>query len=442
MKKYVLTLLTGLILFAPLSKVLAIPAFARKYKTSCVTCHTVYPKLNSFGVAFKLNGYLFPEGDAEQVKEDPVILVAETYKSVWPKSIWPGSIPGTTPIAFRLNQAFSYDAANSATPTKFTVPSAQMFMGGTFNERISFFVSLLLAKGHNTNALQMAYIRLNDLFSSALSENALNLRIGQFIPDITNYKNQHNSLTDALYAINTYVPSKGSSLALSHRNFGIMGQVIGVEANGLITKRMRYALGLSNGNAVFGEDNKAKDFYGKIAYKFGGMAFDGSYTGNIFGPSGNNWTEKSILVSGFAYSASRFNAAEKEVSLYRFGGDINVNYRDLNVIGGYLFGVDEDFYVPTGRAGNVKFNRKYNLFFSEANYMMYPWLAGTLRYEWVKPQDIHNGLNDYEFFNSGSRYILNVTALYTANLKFFVETKMINDIDYEANILVGIDYAF
>lgn len=30
----------------------AIPAFARKYETSCLTCHTIYPKLNpSVGVA-------------------------------------------------------------------------------------------------------------------------------------------------------------------------------------------------------------------------------------------------------------------------------------------------------------------------------------------------------------------------------------------------------
>ena len=35
----------------------AIPAFARKYGTSCLTCHTVYPKLTPFGEAFRRNGY-------------------------------------------------------------------------------------------------------------------------------------------------------------------------------------------------------------------------------------------------------------------------------------------------------------------------------------------------------------------------------------------------
>ena len=41
----------------------AIPAFARKYQTSCSTCHLAYPTLNSFGKAFRAHGYRMPGGD-------------------------------------------------------------------------------------------------------------------------------------------------------------------------------------------------------------------------------------------------------------------------------------------------------------------------------------------------------------------------------------------
>ena len=34
----------------------AIPAFSRKYATSCATCHVAFPKLNAFGKAFRNNG--------------------------------------------------------------------------------------------------------------------------------------------------------------------------------------------------------------------------------------------------------------------------------------------------------------------------------------------------------------------------------------------------
>ena len=35
----------------------AIPAFARKYALPCSACHTAWPELNSFGQAFRDNGY-------------------------------------------------------------------------------------------------------------------------------------------------------------------------------------------------------------------------------------------------------------------------------------------------------------------------------------------------------------------------------------------------
>ena len=41
----------------------AIPLFARKYKMSCIVCHTGFPQLNSFGRAFAGNGYQMPEED-------------------------------------------------------------------------------------------------------------------------------------------------------------------------------------------------------------------------------------------------------------------------------------------------------------------------------------------------------------------------------------------
>src|SRR5207245_9732789 len=50
----------------------AIPAFARKYGTSCQTCHPVYPKLTPFGEAFRRNGYRFPGIAIDVVKREMV----------------------------------------------------------------------------------------------------------------------------------------------------------------------------------------------------------------------------------------------------------------------------------------------------------------------------------------------------------------------------------
>src|SRR5512136_1359395 len=77
----------------------AIPAFARKYGTSCQTCHTVYPKLTPFGEAFRRNGYKFPGKDEDFIKQDMVPLGNEAYRKMWPKeSVWPGILAASAPL--------------------------------------------------------------------------------------------------------------------------------------------------------------------------------------------------------------------------------------------------------------------------------------------------------------------------------------------------------
>ena len=61
----------------------AIPAFARKYETSCQTCHIAFPKLNPFGEAFRRNGYRFPSGGDELMqKQEPVQLGNDAMKDL------------------------------------------------------------------------------------------------------------------------------------------------------------------------------------------------------------------------------------------------------------------------------------------------------------------------------------------------------------------------
>ncbi len=86
----------------------AIPAFARQYGTSCSTCHIDFPKLNDFGKAFKDAGFKFPSDDASMLKIPPVMLGAPANAEVWPKAIWPGTIPGIPPIGFQMSNYLQY----------------------------------------------------------------------------------------------------------------------------------------------------------------------------------------------------------------------------------------------------------------------------------------------------------------------------------------------
>src|SRR6516162_2241629 len=110
----------------------AIPAFSRKYQTSCTTCHNMYPELNDFGEVFKKNGFKFPKDDETFVKQDPVMLGSKAQKEAFPEAVYPGEIPGTIPISFRYEGNLVVNAAQPA-PVQVVgfVPRSDLFVPNT-----------------------------------------------------------------------------------------------------------------------------------------------------------------------------------------------------------------------------------------------------------------------------------------------------------------------
>src|SRR6185369_17469254 len=86
----------------------AVPVFSRKYQTSCQTCHAIFPKLNPFGEAFRLNGYRMPLETEEQIKQKPVSLGAEAYERIWPAMVYPSDLPAYAPFAMNVKMADVY----------------------------------------------------------------------------------------------------------------------------------------------------------------------------------------------------------------------------------------------------------------------------------------------------------------------------------------------
>src|SRR5512142_3047679 len=130
----------------------AIPAFARKYGTSCLTCHTVYPKLAPFGEAFRRNGYRFPGVDGDYVKQDQVALGQEANKKTFPNSVWPATLPISVPISIGANgQAFWHPDKNASVPranggTQFSlddlVAEAHLWAGAALDDTITLWAEL------------------------------------------------------------------------------------------------------------------------------------------------------------------------------------------------------------------------------------------------------------------------------------------------------------
>ena len=386
----------------------AIPAFARKYKTSCTTCHVAYPKLNAFGETFRRNGYQIPEVDERYVKEKPVSLGAPAWKEVWPEGVWPNEISGTAPFSLWGSSFYRYDA-ESRVKHDFTFPSTVVLeSAGTLGEDVSFFGSIwLIRSGGDFGGLWRLFLKFNDPLSGILPDRLFNVTIGQFEPSAVPVSN-NRKLTHTPFLINNFSVGKNDFRFSNQR---------GVEVDGLVSSRLEYAVGIVNGNGTGRLDrttnsvdnNTTKDVYARLGYKFGGFGLDGS--GLISEKEDvlpEVKAEKSLYVGAIGYSGkNKFTVSNRtyDDNFYRYGFTFDFNYESLNLFGAVVQGSHANAY------GNFK-DTSVIAYFSEADLAIYPWLIAAVRYGVV---DIERETENKD------EVIVSLSALIRANIKLVVE---------------------
>jgi hypothetical protein len=416
-----LALLFAGVTLAP-QKASAIPAFARKYETSCATCHVAIPALTPFGEAFRANGYRFPEGqDAAMTKSPPIPMGAEGYKKLWPDALWPGQIPGMPPIAVLMENEAVYEQDGNIVTFGGMGGEVEVLTAGTLDEHLSFWGSLEFARGDNNEA-EVELARVN-LQVRPLSSPALQFRIGAIAPGIMLVSN-HRSIMDQKYWALTERVGDNPWQAEPIQQ--------GVEAFGVVQHRVLYSTGVVEGSGSVGD--KSKDFYGRLAFKWGGLAFDGVSNDESAGAANPKpWSEKSVAVSAFGYHGKSFlddgTGPTPEDQFDVFGGDIALSYLDVTARGGYTDRKDDRLLVsdPTITDEHVR-----NAF-AEAYWVAYPWLIPAARYEWLKVID-----------DRTQRLSITLNGLVRANVKTFLaadwvkepEAKFVNE-EVALGLLVG-----
>ena len=418
----------------------AIPAFARKYATSCQTCHTIFPKLNAFGAAFRLNGYRMPKETEELVKEKPVSLGAPAYKKLWPHSIWPGEISSAVPLAINIKMAdvntssLNDDGTTTKVKNDFQFPQeVNLFAGGTLGDHVSYLGEVTFGVSGDASVsteVEHAHIAFDSPFGP---ENAFHFKIGKFTPNVADVFQEMwittNAGIDTTFNYNPIGLAGGTGLGadeVSPPPISFPALVQGIELYGVVNHRLLYTAGMANGisagNGQFG--NNSKDFYGRVDYKFGGMGLDGDMGGKE--APDKNWRDDSFRLGAFAYrgNASTVNFPliddagttinVRDNHFLRTGFFASVYWRDLNVFGAYVQGKDtlEQFDAESGSL-LAQIEPTYHSWFVQADYVFYPWLHGAARYEEVTPGD--------RSVQSTRIGVFNVSGLIRANIKAIAE---------------------
>lgn len=138
----------------------AIPAFARRYRFSCTTCHAPFPRLKPFAEDFAARGFALPPG-AEPARAtldlgDPLL-----------------ELPREFPLALRFD---AFGTVSDRTPElDFQTPWVfKLLAGGRIADKVGFYAYYILEQGE-PGKLEDAYLQLSDVFGLPV-----NLLAGQF----------------------------------------------------------------------------------------------------------------------------------------------------------------------------------------------------------------------------------------------------------------------
>jgi hypothetical protein len=239
---------------------------------------------------------------------------------------------------------------------------------------------------------------------------------------------------DSLFNYNPIGLDGGTGLGadeVSPNPIALPALVRGIELYGIARHRLLYAAGVVNGvsagNGQFG--NNSKDFYGRVDYKFGGMGLDGDMGGRA-APE-KNWRDDSLRLGVFAYrgraggvdfpltveddnSGSVREVNVQDQSFWRTGLFASAYVGDLNVFGAYLHGTDTlRQFDPASGDFLEELKPSFNGWFAQADYVIYPWLLGAVRYETLTPGD-----RSVPSVRTG---VVNMSALVRANVKAMLE---------------------
>lgn len=138
-----------------------IPAFARKYKMSCQTCHAPFPKLKPYGDEFAGNGFRLSDQEAPRyyinTGDDELSLIREL------------------PLAVRLEGYTTYNMNNSD-KFDFTAPYIlKLLSGGELSNKISYYFYFFFSERGEVAGIEDAFLMYNDLFGYDLD-----IYLGQF----------------------------------------------------------------------------------------------------------------------------------------------------------------------------------------------------------------------------------------------------------------------
>jgi hypothetical protein len=361
----------------------AIPAFARKYRISCNTCHVAVPKLKEYGEAYAGDGFVLPDGEEParaniDTGDESLLLMREL------------------PIAVRFD-AFIKAEDNDLAELDLGVPfGIKLLSGGRITKKISYYFYFYMDERGSVEGLEDAYLHFNNLGGTELD-----IMVGQFQVSDPLFKRELR-LTFEDYSI--YSARPGNSIANLTYDRGLM-----------LTYSFDFGLDLVgeivNGNGIGEAENRLFDLDSRKNFAL--------RASQSFGP---------VRVGAFAYLGSeRMDSAENEISYWGPDATVGNDHWELNVQ--FLqrkdtnpdFAANEDFtmnggfleftFFPAADQSKWIFSALYNKTAADGN--LYDYETGTFSLSHVVARNLRLLMEfTFDFEREKPRFVVGAVSAF------------------------------
>jgi hypothetical protein len=220
----------------PVHTVRAIPAFARKYGLPCSACHTAWPELNYFGLAFRDRGYQLGNERDSPIWQNPSYWpVTVRITPNWHRESTDHQLVDATP---GVNNGLTTE--QKVVQRGFDLSGMDFWLAGTLYKNISFSV-LPSTDSTATFHFENAFVRFDNIAGSRW----LNLQVGRFELDnlVSEKRFLFLSANGGFYQNYHFIPAGDSN------NFGIGDNQMGISIQGhSSTSYTRYSVSALQSN--------------------------------------------------------------------------------------------------------------------------------------------------------------------------------------------------
>ncbi|UCE06286.1 MAG: hypothetical protein JSW07_22365 [bacterium] len=234
----------------------AIPAFARRYKISCTTCHAPIPKLKPYGDEFAGNGFIMIENEKER-----------DYITAGDDLLW---LNKDFPVGIRFDAYALFDDKTNVDKDLQVPWGLKILSGGTLYKNIGYYFYFYLSERGEVAGIEDAYVHFDNVFGTPLD-----IMVGQFQTSDPLMKRELRLTFEDYVFYKTKIGDSQTNLAYDRGLMFVYGiEKTGTDLIGLVVN--------GNGKEEAGgdrkfDDDKYKNFGLRISQGIGDLMSVGGY---------------------------------------------------------------------------------------------------------------------------------------------------------------------